>query len=110
MAGKKTFWISYDLGLKGDYTGLYTFLDSVQAKECGDSIAFFQRDYGEKFLDGLKKDIEKFVTIAKTDRIYLIYLENDTNKVKGKFLYGGRKRAPWEGYAMKNTSTTEEDS
>lgn len=110
MSGKKTFWISYDLGLKGDYTGLYTFLDSVQAKECGDSIAFFHKDYREDFINALKKDIEKYVTFSKTDRIYVIYLDDDTKKVKGKFLYGGRKRAPWEGYATKNTSLTEEDS
>jgi hypothetical protein len=110
MSGKKTFWLSYDLGLRGDYTGLYTFLDSVQAKECGDSIAFFHKDYGNDFLDSLKKDIDKYVTFAKTDRIYVIYLDSNANKVKGKFLYGGRKRAAWEGYAPKNASTTEEDS
>ena len=61
MGVKKIFWLSYDLGIKGDYTGLYTFLDSVDAKECGDSVAFFTKDFGEKFLDALKKEIEKYV-------------------------------------------------
>jgi hypothetical protein len=110
MGIKKIFWLSYDLGIKGDYTGLYTFLDSVDAKECGDSIAFFKKDFGAEFLEGLKKEIEKYVKISKTDRIYVIYLETQTNKAKGKFLFGGRKRAPWEGYATKSTPVTDEDS
>lgn len=110
MSVKKSFWMSYDLGLKGDYTGLYTFLDSLDAKECGDSIAFFQKDFGDKFIEALKKEIEKYVKISKTDRIYVIYSDSKTKKSKGKFLYGGRKRAPWEGYATKSTSVTDEDS
>jgi hypothetical protein len=110
MDAEKIFWLSYDLGLKGDYTGLYTFLDSVGAKECGDSIAFFTKDFGAEFPVGLKKEIEKYVKISKTDRIYVIYLESKTKKAKGKFLFGGRKRAPWEGYATQSTSVTDEDS
>lgn len=109
MSLKKVFWISYDLGLKGDYEGLYTFLDSVGAKECGDSIGFFHKDYGDNFLDGLTNDLKKYIRLTKTDRIYVVYLENDTNKAKGKFLFGSRKRSAWEGYATIN-STTEEDS
>ena len=32
-----TVWISYDLGIRGDYEGLYAWLDSHRAKECGDA-------------------------------------------------------------------------
>ncbi|MCC6550056.1 MAG: hypothetical protein IT279_08310 [Ignavibacteriaceae bacterium] len=96
---KKAFWISYDLGLKGDYAGLYTWLDSVGAKECGDSIAFFTMEIAGGSLDSIKKEIKDSVKLSKTDRIYLIFQEEGTNKTKGKFLFGGRKRAPWEGYA-----------
>jgi hypothetical protein len=109
MGIKKAFWLTYDLGIKGDYTGLYTFLDSLEAKECGDSIAFFQKDYGDDFIDALTKDIQKNIKITRTDRFYVVYIESSTGKAKGKFLYGGRKRAPWEGYAAKGIST-EEDS
>lgn len=105
MSVKKGFWLSYDLGIKGDYTGLYTFLDAVGAKECGDSIAFFQKDYGEDFLWHLTKEIQSHVQIAKTDRIYVVYLDTASQKTKGKFLFGARKRAPWEGYATQGTST-----
>lgn len=99
MITKKAFWISYDLGLKRDYSGLYTWLDTVKAKECGDSIAFFTKEYKGDLIEAIKKDILKYAKLNKTDRIYLIYLENQTGKVKGNFLFGGRKRAPWEGYA-----------
>ena len=109
MSIKKAFWLSYDLGIKGDYTGLYTFLDSVKAKECGDSVAFFQKDYGSNFLDSLTKELKKYVKVAKTDRIYVVYIETSTSKAKGKFLFGARKRAPWEGYSTQGTSTEEDN-
>jgi hypothetical protein len=32
-------WMSYDLGVKGDYEGLYAWLDDHEAKECGNSVA-----------------------------------------------------------------------
>lgn len=108
MSISKAFWLSYDLGLKGDYSGLYTFLDSVKARECGDYIAFFEKDYGEDFISGLKSELESYVKIAKTDRIYAIYLDASTMKIKGKFLFGGRKRAPWEGYAIQQTQSEED--
>ncbi len=100
METKKAFWITYDLGLKGDYSGLYTFLDTVGAKECGDSIAFFEKNYVGDIISEIKKDILNYATISKTDRIYLIHNENESGKVKGNFLFGGRKRSPWEGFAM----------
>ncbi|HPX76985.1 MAG TPA: hypothetical protein PLW77_10410 [Bacteroidales bacterium] len=99
MITQKAFWISYDLGLKGDYSGLYTWLDTVKAKECGNGIAFFSKAYKNDFIEAIKNDIKKFVKLNKTDRVYLIYRDNETKKIKGKFLFGGRKRAPWEGFA-----------
>ena len=108
MNVNKAIWISYDLGLKGDYSGLYTFLDSMKAKECGDGFAFFEKDYGNDLLDGLKKDIEAHVNLTKTDRIYVIYLDTSNVRMKGKFLFGTRKRAPWEGYAFQGVNAEED--
>lgn len=108
MSAKRTFWLSYDLGLKGDYSGLYTFLDSIQAKECGDSVAYFQKDFGDDFLNNLTKELKKAVKIKATDRIYVVYSDNNSSKIKGKFLFGSRKRAPWEGYAVQGTSVEED--
>ena len=36
----KFIWLSYDLGIRGDYESLYSWLDDHEAKECGDSVAF----------------------------------------------------------------------
>ena len=38
-------WMSYDLGVKGDYEGLYAWLDDHDAKECGNSVAFLRYEY-----------------------------------------------------------------
>ena len=100
MATKKAIWISYDLGLKGDYTGLYSWLDSLNAIECGDSIAYFTKTFDGDITDTLKSEIAKNVKLNANDRIYIIYKEPGTGNAKGKFLMGGRKRAPWEGYAI----------
>ena len=105
----KSFWLSYDLGLKGDYNNLYTWLDNLQAKECGDSIAFFNYKFHDNFMEEIKNSLSENVDIRKTDRIYLIYLDSeDKNKIKGKFLFGNRKRAPWEGFSNKNLNTEED--
>ena len=39
---KRAIWISYDFGVRGDYEGIYTWLDDHGAIECGDSIAFLK--------------------------------------------------------------------
>ena len=41
----EAIWLSYDLGIRGDYESLYAWLDQHNAKECGDSLAFFKFDY-----------------------------------------------------------------
>ena len=49
-------WISYDLGVQADYEGMYSWLDEHQAKECGDSLAFFNYEYSGSLLDALTDD------------------------------------------------------
>ena len=36
---KQVIWISFDLGIRGDYENLYAWLDEHGAKECGDNFA-----------------------------------------------------------------------
>lgn len=101
MAKIKTCWISFDLGLKGDYTSLYAWLDSVGAKECGDNLAYFKKDFEDgDIAEIVKRDLQAHVHISNTDTIYLIYKDDVTHNMKGNFLFGGRKRAVWEGYAV----------
>ena len=101
-------WISYDLGLRGDYEGLYSWLDSVGAKECGDSVAFFTKKVGSSLIDSIREDIKQHVKFNKTDRVYIIYLDDNTHKIKGTFLFGKRKRSSWEGYAIDHFSSDED--
>lgn len=36
-------WLSFDLGVSGDYEGMYAWLDDKRAKECGSSVASYTR-------------------------------------------------------------------
>ncbi|MBI4647056.1 MAG: hypothetical protein HY738_10825 [Bacteroidia bacterium] len=103
---KNYLWLSYDLGLKGDYQNLYAWLDNHNAKECGDSIAFIEEySYKNDFFIEIKQDILKNVEIKKTDRIYII-TKNSENFFQGRFINGSRKNnAPWSGFG--NTSKGE---
>jgi len=100
MKKKKSFWLSYDLGLKGDYEGLFSFLDTVSAIECVDNLAYFSYEcytnlpYDVQIHELLQKNVS--IDINK-DRFYLIWKEDNGN-IGGKFLSGGRKRSPWEGF------------
>jgi len=92
-------WLSYDLGVRGDYENLYVWLDSHKAKECGDSLAVLRYKYSSNLVGEIRSDLESRVTITKRTRIYIIYRDNESNNVKGKFLFGGRKAPPWTGYS-----------
>jgi hypothetical protein len=96
----QTVWLSYDLGIDGDYSSLYKFLDKHKAKECGDSIAFFKYTYSKNktLIKNIAEDLSKVVKFRDTDRLYLIFTRE--RKTVGTFFKGGRKRPPWEGYAL----------
>ena len=104
---QKHIVINFDLGLRGDYSSLYSWLDSKNAIECGNATAAFAMNFSkddfQTIYDELKKDLEKNVVVEKTDRIYMIATDSDCS-MKGAFLFGGRKRATWEGYSIKKTN------
>lgn len=97
---KSAVWISFDLGVQADYEGMYAWLDEHQAKDCGDSLAFVNYEYSGFLLDALTEDIRRSVQITKRTRIYVIYREQETKKMKGSFIFGGRKAPPWSGFAV----------
>ena len=105
---EKAVWLSYDLGVRGDYTSLYEWLDNHDAKECGNSIAFFKYEVGSREIlkNIIKKDISKSVTLEKRDRIYIMYLDSK-KKMKGSFIFGRRKSSPWKGYGSKKVEIDE---
>ncbi|MES2681329.1 MAG: hypothetical protein V4635_15650 [Bacteroidota bacterium] len=97
----KAIWVSYDLGLKGDYIGLYTWLDTVGAKECGNNLAFYSKEYEVESIEQTIKDelMTYLKKLNETDRIYIIY-RDEKMKVIGNFIVGSRKKASWEGYKL----------
>lgn len=101
---KKVIWLSYDLGIGGDYPGLYKWLDNHKAVECGSSVAFFEYLVEEGQLDNLLSllmvDIGSAIDLRSGDRLYVVYRKSGGSKcsVNGRFIYGRRKSNPWEGY------------
>ena len=96
---KRFVWISYDLGVRGDYEGMYAWLDKLDAKECGDSLAALWFEVKKDLVRELKAELDESITKDKRTRIYVIYLDPTTKKMKGAFVFGGRKAAPWTGFA-----------
>lgn len=106
---KKTIWISYDLGVRGDYESLYAWLDAHDAKECGDSVAVLTYECSGILEDALKDDLEKAITIDKRTRVYVIYRQPSTKKMKGNFIFGGRRTPPWTGYSSKDSEPGDDE-
>lgn len=96
---EKTIWLTFDLGFQGDYPGLYAWLDERKAKECGDNVAVLKFVFQGDFITVLKESLAENIKLEKNNRIYICYQEKD--KMVGKFVFGGRKRAVWEGYSLK---------
>ena len=105
---EKAIWLSYDLGIGGDYDHLYEWLDNHGAIECGDSVAFLKMKFpknssDEDIVEKLKKELEENINIEpKRSRIYFIRREDD--RIKGSFIFGSRKGNPWDGYGSRNSS------
>jgi hypothetical protein len=106
--GKSTVWISFDLGVRGDYGNFYNWLDEHGAKECGDTLAVFEFSYQGKLLEALKRDIDQRIHSDKRTRVYVIYREAKTKKMKGSFIFGGRRVPPWTGYSQRSQDDTDE--
>lgn len=105
---KTALWISYDLGVSGDYEGIYAWLDGQGAKECGDSFAFLKAyECQGDIVESLRKDIKAAVKLEKRARIYVVYQSG--SKTKGVFLVGGRKKSPWEGYAPGSVAEVDDE-
>ena len=103
---KSVVWMSYDLGVNGDYDGIYAWLDNHGAKECGSSVAFFDYEHEGDLLPALKRDIQAAVDLDKKARVYVIRRQD--GYIKGRYLIGNRKGAPWEGYG--DVADAEDDS
>lgn len=115
---KITFSINYDLGLRGDYKGLYKWLDKNKAEERGNCYAVikeynfpdeeFANEIDPKskdkiFFRFIQKDIKSFVNINQSDRIYLTFVGFGSDNLTGGFLFGKKHTAPWEGHFVESS-------
>jgi len=101
---KVRFWLSFDLGLDGDYENLFHWLDLHDANECGDNVAIVTYEYDEDLIEEVKNDLAQVVTLRPRDRLYAVArVDGDT---VGAFLYGARKAPPWAGAAAKEAQET----
>jgi hypothetical protein len=98
--------MSFDLGVQGDYQGLYTWLDSHGAKECGDSTAYLFYEHSGELVRNITDDLRSSVAIdPKKSRVYIV--KTVAGKTEGKFIFGGRRRPPWEGFAVTGEQSTD---
>ena len=97
---KTRYWISFDLGLMGDYSRVYEWLDSMDALECGPGVATIT---SAKSRDQLTTEIQRLFKSAPRARAYIISM-----KQGGRFVAGGRKAAPWEGFAVSTANALDE--
>jgi hypothetical protein len=94
---KHFVWISFDLGIKGDYEGMYVWLDKQGAKECGDNLACFSYSHPTSdILKDIKDDLGKSVALdTHKNRIYVVRVVD--GQTKGSFIFGSRRNPPWAG-------------
>lgn len=93
---KAFLWLSFDLGVRGDFEGMYQFLGEHDAKECGDSMGAFWFEYKKDLLTELTKQLKEAVAFDKRSRVYVIVPKG--NKHVGKFIVGTRRAPPWTAY------------
>ncbi|MEM0578308.1 hypothetical protein [Flavobacterium polysaccharolyticum] len=106
---KKTIFISYDFGMKGDYEGLFKWLDENNAEERGYGIGII-KEYPCKptiktdidFIKSVRNELKDKIKVGSNDRIYMIWNSFEVNKLKAGFLFGKSKQSPWTGYAQNN--------
>ena len=106
---KDGIWISYDLGLRGDYPRLYAWLDDHKAKECGDSIAYLRYEHSGNLLAELKKELLPLVKDNAAARLYVVRTQKDPIAgTRGIFIAGKRKAPAWSGFGSTGTQEVDE--
>lgn len=105
----KTIFITYDFGMKGDYEGLFKWLDEHNAEERGYGIGIIKKyNYNSliktdiEFLKSVRIELKNKIKISSNDRIYMIWNSIEENKIAAGFLFGKSKQSPWTGYAQNN--------
>jgi hypothetical protein len=105
-----SIWMTYDLGVGGDFSGLYSWLDDHDAIECGNNIAYFKYKVpttltaDKEIANLLKRDLSN-IKFTPTNRIYIVRRSIEKGTVVGTFIIGKRKANPWTGFGTKTDNT-----
>ncbi len=83
-------WISFDLAPGGDRDGMYAWLRSVDARECGPALATFVLTFEDDPADTLQTIISRAVRLGPADRVYVLYKDPVDGEVTGRFVFGSR--------------------
>jgi hypothetical protein len=101
--GETRYWISFDLGLMGDYSHIYEWLDAQNAEECGSGTAAV---VSAKPLDAIIAEVQDLFKDTPRARVYILSRQPD-GRFGGKFIVGNRRKAPWSGFAVRDSSAVE---
>jgi hypothetical protein len=101
--GETRYWISFDLGLMGDYSHFYEWLDAQNAEECGSGTAAI---VSSKSLEEIVGEIRDVLKETPRARAYLLSKLPD-GRFGGKCVMGGRRKAPWAGFAVRASNAVE---
>ena len=107
---KQGIWLSFDLGVKGDYESLYKWLDARKARECGDSVAYINFEYKEDVVSEITNSLHTSVSMNDASRFYLIAKKPADKDAVGRFIIGKRKAPPWTGYAPQTEESAPDES
>jgi len=99
------YWLSFDLGIRGNYDALYEWLDNMGAEECADSLASFTSD---KRREEIASEVASI--LDPSARVYLIGKRARDGRVVGNFVMGKRRRSAWAGYGGAVPSEVEEEA
>jgi hypothetical protein len=99
LVSADTVWLTFDLGVYGDYKGLYAWLDAHGANGCGEAVAVLTYRCQGSIPDRLREDLKKNISIDEHTSIYVIYRDPATNENRGKFIFGERRTPAWTGYS-----------
>jgi hypothetical protein len=89
-------WLSVDLSAGQDFRGLHRWLVRQEARECAGGLYTFFFEHRDNLEAELRFELERHVSLAEGDRVYLIYKDAADGEVTGVFLAGERRPAPWE--------------
>ena len=88
-------WLSFDIGLRGDYEGMYAWLDEHGAVECGDSVAYMKYECEDDFPESLEQELRRAIEVTKKTRIYVVWREPPArSRGDSSLVCAGRRRGP----------------